>query len=268
MDVAMRDVSHIKNKLGDLDELKVDIRGCLNKLNSLTDNNAAVEETTENLTREHRVLVDRLEAFETRCSDHDKEITDRMHSLATRFSKHPCTASDISNVVLPLTARIRTIEYEKYCSNLIISGLPETSYLSDHDTVLLLFGTLNVTVDSTQITELSRVRSTTTTTTTDKPRMLFIGLSSLELRNAVLTSKRLKSTLTAKEVNASFSDSRIYINEYLPSDLYKLLRATRDAARTKNYQGFWVRNGTVKGKKDNNSTIIEIKNLEDIERLL
>ncbi|XP_024942358.1 uncharacterized protein LOC112494577 [Cephus cinctus] len=98
MDVAMRDVSHIKNKLADLDELKVDIRGCLNKLNSLSDKIAAVEETTANLTREQGVLVDRLEAFETRCSNHDKEITDRMHSLETRFSKHPCTASDISNV--------------------------------------------------------------------------------------------------------------------------------------------------------------------------
>ena len=61
------------------------------------------------------------------------------------------------------------------------------------------------------------------------------------------------------------SDAKIFINEWLPPQTFKLLKQAR--SKLKNYYAVWVREGQVFARKDIDSPRIALTSFNDLDRI-
>ena len=76
--------------------------------------------------------------------------------------------------------------------------------------------------------------------------------------NVIFDKKRSKRDLAVSEVFAIESDTKIYVNEFLPSATYNLLRRTRAEASAAAFRFMWVRGGVISVRCDIGQPIIHI----------
>ena len=82
-----------------------------------------------------------------------------------------------------------------------------------------------------------------------------------------MDQKRVKRYLGADEVFSCDINSKIYVNEFLPSDMYVLVTRTRTRAEELCFRYVWVHAGKIAVRRAEGKLIIYINTLHDIKRL-
>lgn len=233
-DMAVRDIAVIKNKTANLDELGRDVRVCMEKLGKLSDKLEAVERTTVELRDSQETLAGRVERIECQ----------------------PAIACDCSAEQRGrLVARVQRLEAAENSCRLIISGLPE-SEVADR---LMAYNCVKLVCNSIDIVDIIDAYRMRRQNNSERPRTLVIKCLSSNIRSKILSGKKLKGLVKANEIDPSFPANNVYMNEFLPSETYKLLAAAKSAARSANFEYVWCRNDIVRAKKSNSSETLYIK---------
>lgn len=233
LDHVVNDVAAIKEQMTGMDDLRDDGRGCLEKLNSVSTRLDSMESSTTTLSQRVEELEKRPPA---RASSPDQRLQNR----------------------------VRQLECERHASDIVISGLPESS-AGDRTLVQSLCELLGVPVDDEKIKQLRRMRPSGNTTA---PRSLFITFGSSDLRNAIIAAKRLKGPINAKQVHAAFPETqRVNVNEFLPAELHILYMRAKTVAKEKRYRYVWIRDGCVYVRKASDCQAIRITDADQLDSL-
>lgn len=97
---------------------------------------------------------------------------------------------------------------------------------------------------------------------------LVVVLTSNSVCDAIIGAKRSRRDLKISDALGMQAPGNIFVNELLPSDLYNLLRQTKTRAAQSHYKYVWVRNGTIRVRKDDGQSIIDINTPADLEKLV
>lgn len=73
--------------------------------------------------------------------------------------------------------------------------------------------------------------------------------------------------IVSTDVNSSFPQKKLFINEHLTPENKQLLKATKDFSKQNKYQYCWVRDCKIFVKKDGNSAIVRISSISDLKKL-
>lgn len=102
------------------------------------------------------------------------------------------------------------------------------------------------------------------TKTEDRPATIIAQFVSRKVRNKVLAAK--KTVVTNAEVTGE-NGGRIYISENLSFFYRNLLKKAKKKAKGLNYKYTWFKNGMVRVRKGDDSSVIHIENEADLEKI-
>lgn len=102
----------------------------------------------------------------------------------------------------------------------------------------------------------------------NKQKPIIVQLSSRKKRNTILQAKKTQ-TITQEEIqNNGNKKDTIFICESLTKENKELLYKTRLAAKEKNFQFVWTKNGKIMVRKDKDAArVIHIRDEEDIKKI-
>ncbi|KAK2577582.1 hypothetical protein KPH14_012914 [Odynerus spinipes] len=256
-----------------LGQIQFDIGGCRSeiagvsaRLSSIDTRLSSLETVSTTVVSRCDELECRVEATNSRMSSLESDMERRLGALESFNSSASRDSSSESSSTAALTRRIQSLELKQVESCLIISGLPDSQDRDDSLLFMHVASELGVNLTSSDVIECSRVRSTTNS---DKPRALFIRLRLTSLRDSLLSAKRRKGALRVRDLTMTAtsdatSNRLIYINEFIPRNMYVLLKEVRSEASARGYKFVWYRGGRILVKKDVNSSVISITDHSEI----
>lgn len=175
------------------------------------------------------------------------DLRNQIQSLSTRI-KANSPISEPASFSVSLQHRITELEYASHTRDLIISGNAEVLNEDLRLVISSLMKVLRVSCDaSTNFSEVHRIGQTQAS---NKPRPIFLRLSSTALRHEVIESKKGTETLSASCLNFSFGNDQVYVNEFYTAEFANLLSKTKKAGRERNYKFVWFRKGYIIVKKN------------------
>ena len=218
------------------------------------------------------------------------ELTERVKYLESETAMlKSCLSKEITALNLSRDLRCSTQK-----NDIIISGIPDEISDSPQLIVDRVFSALKTSSDlSSEICQV-RVINCKSTLTSDtvlrintvhsctlsytsidknlapqikKSKAVIVSLKSAQARNHVIKQKRVKRDLVVSEVFSNDINSKIYVNEFLPSETYALLTRAKARARELCFRYIWVQAGKIAVKRAEGQPIIFINTLHHIERL-
>lgn len=222
----------------------------------------------------------RMAAFEAKMS----EVTTMIHGQETRLSdleKNMTRAYvEIDSVRGLISARNADNSDSQQSAEIIISSLPCETSLSDADIITRIFTQIEAANYLPEILSASRrfpqpraTQNEQNEPAPDAPNTFSILLrcKSVRIRNEIMRCKISFGDLPASSIFPDLQatlEKKLYLNEWLPYQTYKLLRSTRVKARACNYERVWVRNGAIFVKKDANADRIPITSEADLQKMI
>uniref|UniRef100_A0A146MBL4 FP protein C-terminal domain-containing protein n=1 Tax=Lygus hesperus TaxID=30085 RepID=A0A146MBL4_LYGHE len=102
-----------------------------------------------------------------------------------------------------------------------------------------------------------------------QPGVLSLTFNRQSEKERFVSLARRKRDLSIRDIGIMEGENnRIFVNESLTFAKRQILKQAKIFKRTHNYKFVWVRNGRVMMKKDENSNPLEIKKIEDLNKLI
>lgn len=199
----------------------------------------------------------------------------RIHDLELQNSAYAQDLRELRSTIVDLQQDLhrdlRRASARLCEAELIISGVPCSSSDALPALVQQVASALGVPLanDDVSATRFLIPRSKARRNVKDAPLPIIARLRSRELCLKLLSSKKSKGILRTSDLNPqpSCPPSAIHLNEALPTDVYKLLTATRTAAKARGYRYIWHSNGAVLIKLRDGAPTQRIRSLADLEAL-
>lgn len=157
------------------------------------------------------------------------------------------------------------LEQKNLNHNVIINGVTEVQNEDVKQIVCQIAATLEVNIEATDL--VTAMRKPSNTEITDHPRSIMITFKNKEKRDEILLKKSKK--LSTRILNVRNEDERpIYITEQLTARKQYISKMARDVKRAGIVQFAWVKNGDIFIRKTEESRIIKIKHIEQLQQLL
>lgn len=170
-------------------------------------------------------------------------------------------------------------------AEILVTGLPEQTTLADRDIVSRIFHFIGAQNLLGHVYNSRRMRSNNassqqqqlvggTNRTPYKSYSLILQITSVQIRDAIIRLKIAKGPMPVSTIYHDFpqlmgsTDSKIFVNEFLSSNTYKLLKTTREHAKRCRYERVWVRNERIFVRKDENSQPMLISCEADLKNLI
>lgn len=154
-------------------------------------------------------------------------------------------------------------------AELIISGVPCASADGTSAAVLLVAVALGVALVEGDILSSRYLvsRSRARLSRKDAPLPILVRLRSRDLCLRLVNAKKSKGVLRTSDLvpQPAGPSGTIYVNEALPGGVYKLLVATRTAAKARGFKYIWHSAGAVLVKFGDGERTRRIRSLEDLE---
>ena len=170
-----------------------------------------------------------------------------------------------------LSSRLSSMESSRMSPDITISGIPASVTDSPKTMVLKVFEALGIhvlSVRSLTRRDISAVGDRQRRSSVGGATVSFVvTLKSISLRDHVILRKRQKGNLTVRQVLALDQPGSIFVREFLPSEIYGLLRRTKAVAAARGFKYVWVRSGEICVRKLNGSDIIIVGSDSDLEKL-
>lgn len=197
---------------------------------------------------EHGERIAQLEATTATLS---KE-TDSVRALATRSS--PIASSPTAGIT--------------------IAGVPTA--ISDTPLAIAskILATLNVpelTADILDIRQITRkpplLQNLASNDNHDITKSFIVNFESPHISYYIIKKRRAHGVLTLRDVFTTELSGNIFINEFLHSDVYNLLRKTKTIARERGWKYIWTTESQIYAQKRDGSRVISISTEADLVRL-
>lgn len=161
-------------------------------------------------------------------------------------------------------------------SELVISGVPDSvaqklSLSEIFTAVLTALKLPNLVIDNLNIRKFENKKRHAQVQDNIRLNSYIVSFKSHQVRNFVINSKRKLKNLQANAIFPAHVDPNyggaIYINEFLPTETYRLLLQTKEEAKQKRFKYVWVTNGRIFAKKDDVSDKFVISSELDLNQL-
>ena len=204
------------------------------------------------------------------------EHSDRLMALE-RSHASIMSGQDDSNVSRFL--RDGSASLSKSSHNMLtVSGIPQTITDTPEEVVKKVFSALGVPdmhIHMLSVRRLTKSDNTVaaslqgTNADTQPVRLSYVvALTSGVVRDHTIDKKRVKRHLSVKEVLDLNVNGNIYVNEFLPSRIYSILRQAKASSKQAHYGSVWVWKGRVCVRKVKGEPIIYIDTEEDLAKLI
>lgn len=226
-----------------------------------------------------------------------KLLRSSYESLATKVAVMESQVSNASALSTQLKAQndglIRRVEHlEKghsnsnyssyslthYSTELVINGTPPSATDSPNVLVEKVFAALGTTkyfedvlnVKSVVNNSLRAIARPSDAPGDDRPGhvRLIVTLRSTAVRDHIIQKKREKRDLLIKDVFGIDTPGQIYVNEYLPPEIYKLLKNVKAKAKQCGYKYVWVNSSRILVRKVEGAAPIRIETESDLDKLV
>ena len=157
-----------------------------------------------------------------------------------------------------IKTEIAELQQYSRINNLEISNLPETENENITEVLTSVFKCLNVNVLD-KISVAHRVP----TLNKSKPKPIIVQFVSRESKDMCLKAAKTKK-ITASQVDARNKNMPVYLNEHLIPSLKELFFHCRKFKNENNFKFAWVKNGKIFIRKNENSRVIRIVNVDDL----
>lgn len=157
------------------------------------------------------------------------------------------------------------VEQSTLNHKLIINGIEEVQHENITEIVHKIATKLEVNIDDSDLETVAR--KTTSSENTGLPRSIIVTFKNHQKRNEILSKKHTK--LTTQILNVRKECERpIYISEMLTARKQYISKVARDVKRAGVVKFAWVKNGDIFIRKTEESRIIKVKNIEQLQQLL
>lgn len=161
-----------------------------------------------------------------------------------------------------LERRLEELEQRSRNCNVEISGLPESTKENPILAASAVGAALGIEHAKGEIVTAHRVPSA------KSPKPLIVTLQHRGAQEKWLAAFRNKKPLTAKQVCNSWTSHPVYVNEHLAPHNRRLFGETKARAKECGYKYVWTRNARVFVRKEQGQSIIHIRHIEDIKKLI
>ncbi|XP_037971829.2 uncharacterized protein LOC119693172 [Plutella xylostella] len=229
-------------------------------LNDKFDNfKTSVSDQLATLTKSVASWEKRILDLETKCG----ELT----NCATLVKKQDSEMLELNGTITMLQDQLNNQEQFYLRNELEISGLTEMSNENLLHTTLLSAQKLGVELSVSDIDGASRVGPRPTQPDAE-PRPVVVRLLRSAKRNQLIQAARVRKNLTTKDVELSGKPRTVYFNERLTKHNRTLFRDTRIRAKSYGYKFYWVRNGVIYVRKDEQKKPKTIRNYYELDSLV
>lgn len=225
----------------------------------------------------------KLTQFISDQSETNREIADHLKCLPDLIAttkKHEALLLQLSKQNSVLRREVDQLKSASTCvlaknasSDIIIAGVPSAIPESMQQITAMVFDALGI---SNLIQDVlgcrimnpkpsaASVSHSAQTNRTESTSSLVVSLKSMQVRDYIISKKRVKRTLLAKDVFSRDIAATIYINELLPPLLYNLLIRTKTKAKSLSYKYVWVKSGCIAVRRDDGAPITMIRSDADL----
>lgn len=172
--------------------------------------------------------------------------------------------ADLTNEVKVLKDRVRACEQYSRRANVEISGLPVTQNEDVFNIVKDVAAAVGVEILATDISTAHRVPSFTKGRTPS----LIVNFTRRSARDCLIRKfKEKKDGITARDVNPTFLQHKVYINEHLSPDNKVFLAKLKSKCRDIGFAYAWSRDGKFFVRKSQGERYKRVDTYEDLEKL-
>ncbi|CAB0036344.1 unnamed protein product [Trichogramma brassicae] len=185
----------------------------------------------------------------------NRDLQSTMNNLTTMIGEHETRLNDLENNLSRAYVEIeklRThIDQMSYCSRqqtteLTVSGIPSSLPESENDQVV---GTVLTCIGAQRfLSDITRVRRLKPKDASSEFRTLLVVCKSSVVRDEIIRLKILKGDIPVANILPAYRDAaqrKLYLNEWLLQDTFKLLQEVRAKARTCGFERVWIRGGII-----------------------
>ena len=188
-----------------------------------------------------------------------KKIMEENKSMKKEVEASKKKIFDLEQELQLLKHKTGKMEEEERCKNVIVIGLqPKTKDEARCD-VGKIFKKLDAAIPDGDVS-IQVISSSNVT----KP--VLVTFKSVEQKEMVMQRRKDKRTLDSLECGLSGEKRSLFINDDLPRDTRMLFNKAR-SLKEHNYKFVWCKYGNVYVRKSDNSEVIKISNLEQVESL-
>ncbi|XP_015597000.1 uncharacterized protein LOC107268591 [Cephus cinctus] len=268
----------------------------LNPVSSCSSGQPTTNDLLQSLISQIKKSDEKITVFITGQLQTNQEINEKLNNLnriADTVNQNCQRISNLEQNYATLLQEIQSLKaqlsgmsdssytklHEREDSELILSSVPARTTTTPVTLVSNVFQALGVPERSSHILAVRCISNKSdlpaaSTRSSSPPEMsrattaYIVTLTSVAVRDIVLTKKRNKRDLRQNEVCDGGSNRQIYINELLPASTYNLLRRSKALAKEKSYKFVWCKNNTIFVRKDNGCPPIMIQTENDLNKLV
>ena len=167
-------------------------------------------------------------------------------------------------------------------AELIVNGIPNRCSMSYQDIILRVLNHLKLPALFNDVLSIQKIDYNTPSSSYSTAVLqtsivhyfaIKVLFKSVEVRNFIVEAKRKLGKITVQELFPELSDESnadkiVYVNEFLPSSTYKLLKKAKTATRGAGFKRVWARNGNVFVRKDGGVEELLIATEQDLNKIV
>lgn len=214
-------------------------------------------------------VTDLKESVEFLSSSHDafnttmKSIQEELMNLKSENTEIKAQNAELKQVTCDLRERLRALEQYTRRTNIEISGVPETPGENVEHVIRDVGTALGVEVEESQVSAAHRIPSYRR----DRPASLVVQFKDRPTRDMWITKFKAKKTLTAKNINPTFKDQKVYINEHLSPDNKQFLTKLKQKATAIGFKYVWCREGKFYVRKADGERCRRVNTYDELDKL-
>ncbi|XP_073954734.1 uncharacterized protein [Choristoneura fumiferana] len=270
-----KEVSEIRQDIKKLMEIcqsqRDEVCGMKADVSDIKDKLINLKSTTENIILEHTYFKTELSDFKESFNFHSQRqdaLDSRVETIEININRINTVEQDVSSLKIAhdnLLLENYMLQQRERLLNLEISGIPERNSENLSKCVVDMANAVGVIITADNITRVNRVQPRVKVA--GKPRNVVVQLTSLLIKDSILSGIRKKKGITTNEIGLPGEPARIYVNEHLIPFYKKLRKETKIAAEAANYKHVWVRDCRIFARKTDTSTIIYVRDVSDLQLL-
>lgn len=246
--------------------------------------NLNLENTLARLIALHEETNASISAFSQRqenTNDEFRHLLAKIPSIDAAVSEHAARLAHLESENQTLRAEIASLKNPSHVAReipsrtngeVIFSGMPSRDDVSPMQLIKNIFIALGISDLASHILSIRKLPARTTAAIGDQASNLkvsfIVSLTSISVRDILLTKKRLKRELKWSEIFEGCSDAsknfNIFVNELLTASTYKLFRRIKAKAQVTGHKFVWSRDGLIYARRAEGQPRILINSEDDL----
>jgi len=192
-----------------------------------------------------------------------EEIKKKFAELQNENLALKASNQSLSQEVVSLRERMRSLEQYTRVNNIEISGIPETKGENINDLLTDVGAALGMEVNDSDVAAAHRVPSYRA----DRVPAIIVQFTARRFKEQWIAKFRQKKSLTARDINQRFPAQRVFVNDHLSPENKQFLSKLKDKGRELDYKFVWCRDGKFFAKKAEGQPAKKINTYVDIDKL-